>query len=96
MAEASAIDLAILSDMDVELLTDIMSTSATYSLIEDAVQNLDQVRLDDAELRILLNLPRDIRMKLAGRLIELTELAREALRDLDGRVFQLTRSPASE
>lgn len=72
----------------------IASLGGTFSLIEDAIQNLAEMELEDDEVDALLCMPTDWRIGVTGRLIELTESLRESLRELDGRVFQLTHAKA--
>lgn len=70
----------------------LLSIGTTFALIEQAIVTWDDVPFDDEEIEALLTLPEEVRMKTAARLIELAEHAREALRDLDGRILQLTAS----
>lgn len=71
-------------------LADLLAFAAEFSLIEDAVQNLELITLGDDEVAAFLLMPATFRMRMTARLVELAEVMREALRELDGRVLQLT------
>jgi hypothetical protein len=73
-----------------EQIIDLLSLSATFTIVEDAVQNLAQMTFDDEEIAVFDVLPETLRMKITLRLVDLAEQLREILRELDGRVLQLT------
>lgn len=75
-------------------LADLLAFGAEFTLIEDAVQNLELITLGDDEVAAFLLMPATFRMKMTARLVELAEVMREALRELDGRVLQLTNGQA--
>lgn len=81
--------LTAIAEVDQEALLNVLSMGGTFTLIEDAVQNLESVQFDDDEIEALLSLPEEIRLRCIARLVELVDLGREALRDLDGRLLQL-------
>lgn len=68
----------------------IASVGGALTLTEDAVQNLAAMRLDDDDLDAIRCMPRDWRLRVTGRLIELTESARESVRVLDAALLGLT------
>ena len=68
----------------------LISLGGAFTLIEDAIQNLDSMQLDDDEIACLRLMPEDYRMKVTARLLELVESLRESLRELDGRAIELT------
>lgn len=68
----------------------IAALGGVVTLIEDAVQNLEDMRLEDDEVEALVCMPLDWRVGVTGRLMQLAESLRESLRELDGRVLQLT------
>lgn len=74
---------------------DLMSLAASYTIIEDAIQNLDSVTLADEEIAALLALEPDHKMRLIARLVELDDVLREESRALSGRVLQLTSEEGS-
>lgn len=72
-----------------EDVVNLMSLAATFTVHEDAIQNLESAPFDDVELDALALLDEDHRMRLVARLVEIAEVLREASRELDGRVLQL-------
>lgn len=74
-------------------VVNLMSFAATFTLMEDAIQNLIDVPFDDVEIATLDKLEPAHRMRLTARLAELSDEMREALRELDGRVLQLSARP---
>lgn len=75
-------------------LADLLAFGAEFTLIEDAVQNLELITLGDDEVAAFLLMPATFRMQMTARLVELAESMRESLRELDGRVLQLTNRQA--
>lgn len=73
-----------------EDVVNLMSLAATFTVTEDAIQNLESVPFDDVEIDALALLDEDHRMRLIARLVEIAETLREVSRELDGRVLQLT------
>jgi hypothetical protein len=71
-------------------LLDLLAMSASVTLIEDAVQNLSNIPLGDDDVAALRLLPEQPRMQITARLIELAEVLREVLRELDGQLLGLT------
>lgn len=70
-------------------LADLLSFSAVFTVIEDATQNLSDVEFSDDEVGSFDLMPEDFRLRCVARLLELAEMMRDALRDLDGRILQL-------
>lgn len=71
-------------------LANLASLAGTVTLIEDAAQTLDDMVLEDQQVDAFEIMPTEWRIRIVARLAEMAELIREALRELDGRVFQLT------
>lgn len=76
-------------ELDKRLLTNLLAMSATFTLVEDAAQSLDEVGFDDDEVAVLIGLPEELRLHLTARLAHMTESVRESLRDLDAVVLRL-------
>lgn len=74
---------------DVELWK-VSSFAGTFTLIEHAIQMLAENPFNDDEIGAVKQYSKDRQMKLAARLIDLTEGLREALRELDAVVIGLT------
>lgn len=81
-------EAAVDTDRD-QALIGIGATLRSYVL---AVEGIAAVPFEDEEIDVLLSLPQDDLMATTAALIELAEEFREVLRDLDGRIFQLTAS----
>lgn len=72
----------------------LLSIGTTFAIQEDAIQNLNQCPWTDEEIAVLLTTTDEVRMRTTARLVELSELLRNSLRELDGRVLQLTDGQA--
>lgn len=68
----------------------IAGAGGAITLMEDAIQNLEAMRLDEDDLAAIRCMPTDWRIRVTGRLIELAESLRESLLELDGAVLGLT------
>lgn len=79
-----------MSSQDGQQLRVLMSFAGCFTLLEDAVQNLETVRFDDDEIEALATLDVEHRLMLVARLVELEDSLQESARDLAGRVLQLT------
>jgi hypothetical protein len=80
---------ATVKDLGLVDLATLLSLSATFTVAEDAIENWSEVEFDDAEINMIAELPTETRLHITARLVHLAELARESLRQLDGRVLQL-------
>jgi hypothetical protein len=78
------------TQLTVEQVHHLLGMSATVTLIEDAIQNLEAVPLEDEDLAALRLLDDDSRMRITARMLELAEVLREILRNLDGQLLVLT------
>lgn len=65
------------------------SFAGTFTMIEHAIQMLQENEFNDAEIRSFLHYEPQTRMRLRLRLIELFESLRESLVALDERLQQL-------
>lgn len=80
-----------MSELDTEERDEILlSIGTTFAIQEDAIQNLQHCPWSDEEVAVLLTLPDEVRMRTAARLVELTDSLRESLRELSGRILQIT------
>lgn len=84
---ADLLDMA--SVADYEHATDVLSVGATFTIIEQAGEQLGEVHFADEEIKALQAFPSDLRLELTLRLAEVADLIREALMDLEGRIMQL-------
>lgn len=63
---------------------------ASVTLIEDATQTLAAVELDDDDVAALRVMPAVYQQRITMRLLELAEVLREVLQNLDLRLLELT------
>lgn len=81
---------------DAEQITDVLSVGATFTVIEQASENLDLVRFADEEIAVVLGFPLQTRAQVTLRLSAVADQIRDALLELDGRLLQLTARAAKD
>lgn len=92
MSEAEVTVVTVTAAERDELL---LSIGTTFAVQEQAMVDFASCPWTDEEIAVLHTLPAVIRMETAARLIELSDLVREAIRQLDGRILQLTDQQTS-
>lgn len=76
--------------MSGEELTDVLSTAATMTALELGAEMLYEVRgFADQEIAVIFGFPPELRLRLLARLVEVSEIIRDVLEELDGRIMQL-------
>lgn len=76
-------------DQEIARLTDVLSVGATFTVIEDAIHELDDCRFADEEIAVLQGFPDELRIALTAQLAQLVDALDDARHELAGRVMQL-------
>lgn len=72
-----------------EDITNVLSVGATFTVIESAINELDDCRLADEEVALILGFPEELRVGLTSRLHQLAGMLQDALLDLKANVLVL-------